>query len=134
MIDQNIAKKFRDRQYKKVSENGGPIKSVSLFSTGIGEYLDGSIAKPGHRISVRSAFLRGFTYYRTANVFYGPGETQAEMTRTFESLQSCFNKFGELADTPIEMIQVPYAKDTKYQKKIITFDNILTNWIKQEGI
>ena len=32
---------------KKIKLNGGPIKSVSLFSTGIGEYLDGSIAKPG---------------------------------------------------------------------------------------
>ena len=37
MVDQNIVKKYRDRQYKKVFEKGGPIRSISLFSTGIGE-------------------------------------------------------------------------------------------------
>jgi len=81
------------------------------------EALATKLLEQGHKISARSAFLRAFTYYRTANVFYGPGETQDEMTQTFESGQSCFKKFGELADTPIEMIQVPYAKGTKYENK-----------------
>ncbi|MFC1956175.1 alpha/beta hydrolase family protein [Chloroflexota bacterium] len=81
------------------------------------EALATKLLVKGHRISARSAFLRAFTYYRTANVFYGPGETQAEMTQTFESGQSCFKKFGELADTPIEMIQIPYKKGTRYENK-----------------
>ncbi len=81
------------------------------------EDLAAKLLEQGHKISARSAFLRAFTYYRTANVFYGPGETQTEMIRTFESLQSCFKKFGELADTPIEMVQVPYTKGAKYENK-----------------
>ena len=81
------------------------------------EALATKLLEQGHKISARTAFLRAFTYYRTAHIFYGPGETQAEMTRTFESLQSCFKKFAELADTPIEMVQVPHAKSTKYQNK-----------------
>jgi hypothetical protein len=81
------------------------------------EALATRLLEQGHKISARSAFLRAFTYYRTAHIFYGPGETQAEMTRTFESLQSCFKQFGELADTPIEMIKVPYKKGTKYENK-----------------
>ena len=40
------------------------------------EALATKLLEQGHKISARSAFLRGFTYYRTANVFYGPGETQ----------------------------------------------------------
>lgn len=81
------------------------------------EALATKLLEQGHRISARSAFLRAFTYYRTANVFYGPGETHAGMTRTFEALQRCFKKFGELADNPIEMIQVPYLENTKYANK-----------------
>jgi len=81
------------------------------------EAMATKLLEQGHKISARSAFLRAFTYYRTANVFYGPGETQTEMTRTFESLQSCFKKFGDLADTSIEMVQVPYTKGAKYENK-----------------
>ncbi len=81
------------------------------------EALATKLLEQGHKISARTAFLRAFTYYRTAHIFYGPGETQAEMTRTFKSLQSCFKQFAELADTPIEMVQVPYTKSTKYQNK-----------------
>ncbi|MFC1846397.1 alpha/beta hydrolase family protein [Chloroflexota bacterium] len=81
------------------------------------EALAEDLFERGHKISARTAFLRAFTYYRTANVFYGPGETQAEMKSTFESLQSCFKKFGELAATTIEMVQVPYKKGTKYENK-----------------
>ena len=81
------------------------------------EAMANKLLEQGHKISARSAFLRAFTYYRTANVFYGPVDTKAGMTQTFESLQSCFKKFGELADSTIEMIQIPYSKGTKYGNK-----------------
>ena len=37
MVDNDVVEKYRDRQYTKVYEKGGPVRSVSLFSTGIGE-------------------------------------------------------------------------------------------------
>ena len=67
-----------------------------------------------HKISARKAFLRAFTYYRTGQNVYGPPDTHAELTKAFNSLQSCFKQFAGLADTPIEMVQIPYTQNTKY--------------------
>lgn len=77
------------------------------------EALAEDLLERGHKVSARMAFLRAFTYYRTGHVVYGPGETQSEMTRTFDSLRSCFRQFADLAETPIEPVRIPFEQNAR---------------------
>ena len=66
-----------------------------------------------HQFSSANAFLRAYTYYRTAHLATDPGFTNKEMKETYKNLSYCFNKFCELSDEPIQKIKVPLKNNGK---------------------
>ena len=64
-----------------------------------------------HMYSAANAFLRAYTYYRTAHLATDPDNYDAEMRASYNNLIYCFNRFQELSDIPIETIEVPFIKD-----------------------
>ena len=66
-----------------------------------------------HVFSAANAFLRAYTYYRTAHLATDPGDFNAEMRETYKNLSYCFKRFRELSDLAIDMIQVPLKKQGK---------------------
>lgn len=60
-----------------------------------------------HVFSAANAFLRAYTYYRTAHLATDPGNFNDEMRETYSNLSYCFGCFRELSGQPIDKIQVP---------------------------
>lgn len=60
-----------------------------------------------HVFSAANAFLRAYTYFRTAHLATDPVNFNAEMRQTYKYLSYCFQRFRELSGIPIDEIQVP---------------------------
>lgn len=71
------------------------------------------LLKEGHNISASKAFLRAYTYYRTAHLATDPGNTNKQMYETYKNLSYCFDRFRELSNSSIEKIEVPLKKNGK---------------------
>jgi alpha-beta hydrolase superfamily lysophospholipase len=63
-----------------------------------------------HQYSASNAFLRAYSYYRTAHLATDPGNTDDEMRRTYKELSYCFENFRSLTDKSIEKIEVPLKR------------------------
>ncbi len=72
-----------------------------------------TLLKRNHDFSAANAFLRAYTYYRTAHLATEPGNTNKEMHKTYEDLSYCFDRFIELSKAPIEKIKVPLKRTMK---------------------
>ncbi len=64
-----------------------------------------------HLYSARNAFLRAYTYYRTAHLATDPGNWNTEMRSTYSNLSYCFERFRSLSEKDIEKIKVPLKKN-----------------------
>ena len=64
----------------------------------------------GHAASARQAYLRAFTYYRTATPLLRAGDPR--FRATWEIMRSCFRRAGELFDPPIEPVEIPFEANT----------------------
>ena len=72
-----------------------------------------TLLKQNHDISAAHAFLRAYTYYRTAHLATDPDNTNKEMHETYKNLLYCFDQFRELSKIPIEKMKVPLKRDQK---------------------
>ncbi|MFQ5911795.1 MAG: alpha/beta hydrolase family protein [Nitrospinota bacterium] len=75
---------------------------------GLGEEVEkvgDSELKRGHRLTARSAYLRAFNYYRTAEFFLLGDERKIP---TYKICAEQFEKAAKLFDPPFEQIEVPY--------------------------
>ena len=72
-----------------------------------------TLLKRNHDFSAANAFLRAYTYYRTAHLATEPGHTNKEMHETYKHLSYCFDRFRELSKAPIEKIKVPFKRAMK---------------------
>lgn len=66
-----------------------------------------TLRERGHDFSAARAFLRAYTYYRTAHLATDPVLSGDEMRDTYRSLSTCFERFRELSGKKIEKIEVP---------------------------
>ena len=71
------------------------------------------IISEGHSFSAANAFLRAYSYYRTAHLATDPGNTNQEMRETYKKLSYCFDLFREFSGLPIEKIRVPLIRNGK---------------------
>ena len=71
------------------------------------------IYNEGHSFSAANAFLRAYSYYRTAHLATDPDNTNKEMHATYNKLSFCFDRFRELSGLPIEKIRVPLLRKGK---------------------
>jgi hypothetical protein len=60
----------------------------------------------GHRVSAREAFLRAYTYYRSAFCASYPGEKDFDFI--YRKSAECFKKSMDLQDFPVEWMDVEY--------------------------
>jgi pimeloyl-ACP methyl ester carboxylesterase len=60
----------------------------------------------GHRVSARDAYLRAYTYHRTATLCLRV--TDPRFRTTWQTMRSCFRRAAELFDPPIEPVEIPY--------------------------
>lgn len=65
------------------------------------------IEAQGHGYSASRAYLRAYTYYRTAHLATDPVLFDAEMRSSYESLTTCFDRFRSLSGKAIERVEVP---------------------------
>ena len=61
----------------------------------------------GHRVSARDAFLRAFTYYRTATACLRVNDPR--FRATWETMRSCFRRAARLFEPPVEAVEIPYG-------------------------
>ena len=60
----------------------------------------------GHWVSARDAYLRAYTYYRTATLCLRVADPR--FRTTWQTMRSCFRRSAELFDPPIEPVEIPY--------------------------
>ncbi len=72
-----------------------------------------SLILNNHVFSAGNAFLRAYTYYRTAHLATDPANFDAEMRETYSCLSYCYQRFRELSKVQIDEIQVPFKKQGK---------------------
>jgi esterase/lipase len=65
----------------------------------------------GHTFSAANAFLRAYTYYRTAHLATDPTNYSKELIATYEGLSECYARFGELSDIQAKTIKIPLRSD-----------------------
>jgi len=82
------------------------ITEWSAEAERVTEYAENLISG-NHVFSAANAFLRAYTYFRTAHLATDPVNSDNEMRQTYECLSYCFQRFRELSDIPIDEIQVP---------------------------
>jgi pimeloyl-ACP methyl ester carboxylesterase len=61
-------------------------------------------------VSAREAYLRAFTYHRTATL--GLRATDPRFRATWEMMRSCFRRAARLFEPPIEVVEIPYEDTT----------------------
>jgi len=60
----------------------------------------------GHTVSAREAYLRAFTYYRTATLCLRVADPR--FRNTLRTMRSCYRRAAELFDPQVEPVEVPY--------------------------
>ena len=63
-------------------------------------------------VSAREGFLRATEYYRTAEFFLRDDLDDPRIMQTAESVRSCFQRAGDLAELPFTAIEIPYEEQT----------------------
>ena len=71
-----------------------------------------ALRSSGHRFSAAHAFLRAYTYFRTAHLATDPINYPEELGATYEGLSHCYARFGELSDVRMEVIRVPLRTES----------------------
>ncbi len=66
--------------------------------------------RKGHRVSAREAYLRSYTYYRTATLCLRVADPR--FRNTLQTMRSCFRRAAGLFEPPIEPIEIPYEGTT----------------------
>ncbi len=70
-------------------------------------------ARDGRRVSAREAFLRAASYYANSfNVTLRNAKLDDDLLSNFQAHRQCFDEFCNLADTPIDRLEIPYAGTT----------------------
>lgn len=64
----------------------------------------------GHMASAREAYLRAFTYYRTATPLLHASDPR--FRATWEMMRTCFRRAAGLFDPPIEPVEIPFEGST----------------------
>ena len=64
----------------------------------------------GHKVSAREAYLRAYTYHRTATLCLRVADPR--FRTTCQTMRSCFRRSAELFDPPIEPVEIPYQGNT----------------------
>jgi pimeloyl-ACP methyl ester carboxylesterase len=62
----------------------------------------------GHEVSAREAYLRAYTYYRTATLCLRVADSR--FCTTWQTMRSCFRRAAELFEPPIEPVEIPYQR------------------------
>jgi pimeloyl-ACP methyl ester carboxylesterase len=57
-------------------------------------------------VSAREAYLRAYTYYRTATLCLRVNDPRFHAT--WQTMRSCFRRAAELFDPPVEPVEIPY--------------------------
>ena len=100
----NVASRIDERKGASwITEWTKEADRVSAYA----ETLSGS----GHTFSAANAFLRAYTYYRTANLATDPANYFEELNATYEGLSRCYARFIELSDVKAEAIEIPLRHD-----------------------
>lgn len=87
----------------RINERAGSTSWIAEWSAEgerlktLAEDLDSA----NHRFSASNAFLRAYTYFRTAHLATDPGNKNKEMKETYKNLFYCFDRFRELSGFPI---------------------------------
>lgn len=96
----------------RINERLGSTSWIAEWSA-VGErvkQLAEVLISENHNFSASNAFLRAYTYFRTAHLATDPGNKNEEMRETYKMLSYCFKRFRELLGLPIEQIKVPLKK------------------------
>jgi pimeloyl-ACP methyl ester carboxylesterase len=64
----------------------------------------------GHKVSSREAYLRAYTYHRTATLCLRVADPR--FRTTWQRMRSCFRRSAGLFDPPIEPVEIPYEGST----------------------
>jgi dipeptidyl aminopeptidase/acylaminoacyl peptidase len=83
------------------------VEEWSNLATRVEEGATRSLEE-GHAASARQAYLRAFTYYRTATPLLRSSDPR--FRATWEMMRSCFRKAAELFDPPIEPVEIPFKR------------------------
>ena len=59
-----------------------------------------AVQRAGHPFSAANAFLRAYTYYRTAHLATDPVNHPDQLQATYRRLSRCYARFAELSDVP----------------------------------
>ena len=70
-----------------------------------------ALRSSGHLFSAAHAFLRAYTYFRTAHLATDPINYPEELEATYEGLSRCYARFGEHSDVRMEPIRVPLRSE-----------------------
>jgi pimeloyl-ACP methyl ester carboxylesterase len=60
----------------------------------------------GHKVSARDAYLRAYTYYRTATLCLRVSDPRFRIT--WQTMRACYRQAAELFEPPIEPVEIPY--------------------------
>jgi hypothetical protein len=60
----------------------------------------------GHKVSAREAYLRAYTYYRTATLCLRVADPR--FRTTWQTMRSCYRRAAGLFEPPIEAVEIPY--------------------------
>jgi len=74
------------------------------------------IEQQGHRISAGEAYLRAYTYYRTAHLATSPVGSRDQMYSTYKNLVECYQKFAENSNVIIEQVKVSFSQSADFYK------------------
>lgn len=90
-------------------DEGNPESWISEWTNEgdrLGEYAE-RLQESGTSYSAARAFLRAYTYYRTAHLATDPVIYEREMRNTYGRLSYCFDRFRDLSGKAIDRIEVP---------------------------
>jgi alpha-beta hydrolase superfamily lysophospholipase len=68
--------------------------------------------RASRRVSARDGFLRASNYYRNAEFFLHANPADPRMRHAYEQSVACFRQAAALFDSPVEAVEVPYARTT----------------------
>jgi pimeloyl-ACP methyl ester carboxylesterase len=63
----------------------------------------------GHKVSAREAYLRAYTYYRTATLCLRVADPR--FRTTWQTMRSCFRKAAALFEPSIKPVEIPYEEN-----------------------
>ncbi len=86
------------------------IEEWSKEADRVSEHAE-TLLESEHRFSAANAFLRAYTYYRTAHLATDPRNYAAQLEATYEGLTRSYARFAELSDVRMESVEVPLRSE-----------------------